>query len=113
MAARRILLGAKNRSSANARELNELPDPNLEIGSRRTALVVDAAVLPIELGSFGTTAELPAQEDVVDGVPRHRLRQSGPVEVRHPLRAGMRSHVDEALDRVRTQERHEMLDRVS
>lgn len=66
MAVRRIFLGAEDHSPPTLRERDELRDSICEIGSRRTARVVDGTVLPIESAIVGTTPELPAQKDVVD-----------------------------------------------
>lgn len=86
MAAFRIFLGAENHGLPELRETDQAGEPLHEIRSQRAAIVIDGAVLPIELSCIRTTAELSPQVDVVHVVPAEPLLQAGSVEVRCPLR---------------------------
>ena len=112
MTVRRVFLGAEDRGPPTLRERDETQDPLREVGGCRAVRVVDGAVLPIEIAAGRTTSKLPAQEDVVDAARVQQPRQSVRVEVRRPLRVGLRSHIDEPIDFVRVQERQKVIGRV-
>lgn len=112
MAACRIFFGTEDHGPPTLPKRDESRDCFHEVGSQRTTCVVDAAVRSIEFAAVRTTTELSAHEHVLDAVITQASSQLGLIKVRGPLRVRLRSHVDELLDRVRAQERHELLSRV-